>query len=633
MSIVWKLYASHAQPFIRVVYGRLDSWDSYTAATIHPFKIPLATWSPCNRFIAISGSSSPVVDILDSVTLQKLQSLQSRVEFRPKNLIFSPESRILTSCGQNGGETIVVSWDLQTGCIAGMIRWDGYPHKIYTTQSSNGKIVAVLHEHPYPEFSISICDIASSRRTHNIDVPKGCLPCGLWTHGESLRFPVIDWTAAEGAGAKSITIWEVGFTPGATATEVETLPTPEPVKSPVCFPLFFPLSFTHSQSPPTPRPPMVYCYDNNVLVLDAQTSKILLHLQGIEKAWKTTCSSGGCFFACSVPGSGIYLWKDSPTGYVLYETPPSLPLYSTPLLSPDGESIIVISNSIIRLWPTKSFPNTPSDTVFKAREIDGFSLEFLPNRSSAVFSRKGDSTVTVLDFRSGVPQLTINTGMKVRALGVTGDIIVTMSDEGATTWKVPEGTPLPGATMNVVDSIQTIKFCFQHKDHLEVEAGLLSPDSRYIIVKEGSQEFHVYSATDGKLVHRSISLGSRLWITTNGRTLGSIIGEDVGYLFEITTQGALTGEQEVDPRLVEHGFPCTSSDYKVLDDGWILGPSRERLLILPPLWRSDMWQRVWNGRFLMLLHGALPEPVIIELPEPLSHLLRSLPDSSVECSL
>ena len=614
--MVWKLYGSHAKPFMRIVYGRPDSRDSYTAATMLPSAITHAAWSPCNKLIAV-GRRSPnvVVYVLDSVTLRILRLYKFLKYMTHLNhLIFSPDNHILTVCGSNGGSGVVaLSLNLQKADILGTIRWDDrYTGCVETALHStiNGKLFVVLYDHQTRKHSIFICDIASSEHTHIIDFSKGYLPCGFWIQDTSLRLAVVNWAAAKYRGANFITTWEVGFAPGATVTKVETLPTPEPVKSPVRFPQ----SFTHPQSLPTPRLPVVSCGTNNVLVLDAQTSKILLHLQDIEKAQMTTCSAGGRFFACSIPGSGIYLWKDSPTGYMLHGKLPPPSFLSTPLLSPDGESIIVTSDTEVRLWPTKNFPNIlydiPPDTVFESHEA-GFSLEFLPNRPLAAFSRKGDDTVTVLDLRSGVVQLTINTEMNVRALGVTEDTIVAMSHEEATTWKLPEGSLRPGATMNVEDSTQTIEFCFEHKKDLEVEAGSLSPDSRYILVIDDCEEILVFSATDGKIVDRSPSeWGVRLWVTANGRSVGSFVCVNMAYLFEITPQGALTGRQKVKSERGNHGCPCTSSDYEICSMGWVHGPSGERLLKLPPLWRTDMKQQVWSGQFLML--GVLPEPVILE---------------------
>ena len=54
--------------------------------------------------------------------------------------------------------------------------------------------------------------------------------------------------------------------------------------------------------------------------------------------------------------------------------------------------------------------------------------------------------------------------------------------------------------------------------------------------------------------------------------------------------------------------------YEVTDDGWVLSPTRKRLLWLPHRWRSYRQHRVWNGRFLGLSH-RLSEVVILEFLE------------------
>ena len=55
--------------------------------------------------------------------------------------------------------------------------------------------------------------------------------------------------------------------------------------------------------------------------------------------------------------------------------------------------------------------------------------------------------------------------------------------------------------------------------------------------------------------------------------------------------------------------------HEVADDGWVLSPTRKRLLWLPHRWRSKWGYRVWCGLFLGLLHGELLGEVIIELFE------------------
>ena len=62
-------------------------------------------------------------------------------------------------------------------------------------------------------------------------------------------------------------------------------------------------------------------------------------------------------------------------------------------------------------------------------------------------------------------------------------------------------------------------------------------------------------------------------------------------------------------------FPLSNHDYEVTDDGWVLSPSRKRLLWLPHRWRSKEEHRRWDGRFLGLLDGQLAEVVILEFFE------------------
>ena len=561
------------------------------------------------------------------MTLQKLQSLEAPgeegEEMYHQNFMFSPDSRVLTACSYGRGEVLVVSWDLPTGATAGVTRWD-IPKGIYyaylhITYSTNGRLVAVLHKYDDQPISISICDIVSSKRMHNIDPTINAIPCGLWTHEESLWFTTIDQTivGATGTWSRSITVWKVGFTPGATITRVETFPLSEIFTFPMYTYIHSPQSSAYSQPFPTTRLPVVLLDGPNFLVLEARTSKVLLYLQDINEPLGITYSSGGSFFVCSIPESGIYLWKDSPTGYVLHGKLPLPTPSSTPVLSPNGESIIVISDFVVKFWRTESLAITPSDGFVGAlRQTDNFILQFLPHRSLAVVSRNGDSTVTLLDFGTGDPQLTVNAGVKVRGLGATEDTVVVISDEGATTWKLLRGIFTPGATMDVADSIQTVYFD-PRKSWDTIEPRSMSPDSRYILIRELSGDLLLHSATTGKLLGRIYAQGEAYWFTPDGRTVGVTTSEDEGTLFEIRNHSNILGVT-IDIEHGKYGCPYTSSDYRVTDGGWILGPGNERLLILPPLWRSHTRRRMWNGQFLALLHGTLSVPVIIELTKPTS---------------
>ena len=619
-----KLYEPHALPFTRVIRGLPVSWETYAAATTCPFNIELVAWSPCSRFIALSPWGSVTVDVLDSLTLQKLQCLESEgdiVSFS-EALMFSPDGRTLASSGHNATDGVsVVSWHLQIGCVAGVIRWKSqirYSRNTHIAYSTTGKMVGVLRRDRI--VIISVCDVVSNEHLHDVYLPNNPGSCRFWSHGESLWVAAAYQTTSKAAGpTPSITIWELEFTAG-IITEVETLSVPESIGISTHHEICFLQSMIHPQSLQAPRPAaLIYTTPRvGVLVWDAQNFKTLLYQDG-DYLGSPTFSSDGRFFACPADGE-VRLWKCSPTGYVLHGKLPFCTNFSTPLLSPDGESITVWGDSMIALWHTRNLTIIPSDSFVgpTPRDTDDFVLEFHPDRPSAAVARKRDNTVTLLDLNAGDPQLIINTGMPVWGLGVTGETIVAIRRDGATTWKLPGGTFLPGVAMGPLDYTRAVEFNGGY-----MMTGVLSPDSRYILTVEPGKKMSVHCGTTGEYLCGDKARSRAPWFTPDSHNIRLLINEDKGWVREVrtvTTAGALQHQLSegtiVD--VVQGQWECpyiSSCGYQVTDDKWILGPSGKRLLILPPLWRLGTFleQRKWKGQFLALLHGQLPEPVILEL--------------------
>ena len=237
-SIVRRLYESHVRPLTRVVRGVPMSWDASTASAARPEGIWTIVWSPCDRLIAMIWRSPKAVDVLDSTTLQRLQTLEPPQEISTHfgNPIFSPDSRILT-CSDNGhmdytdlsknrpNQLFVVNWDLQTGGIAGVTRLQvpmtneiiELPRVMYL---ANGKAVGISFCYRRKRVcDVFIWDVVSGVLVHSHSFENTVLHSDYtWTHREALRFLA--------ANVKTITIWEVGFTSGALPTKVQTIPTP-----------------------------------------------------------------------------------------------------------------------------------------------------------------------------------------------------------------------------------------------------------------------------------------------------------------------------------------------------------------------------------------------------------------------
>ena len=355
-------------------------------------------WSPCNQFIVISFEFTKSVALPDSATLQRIQSpgfSQKFASLRPEALAFSPDGRMLPAFvhGNSGARRAVVSWDLQTGGVASAIELRGSPDLIVVnaqiTYSTNGKKVAILSRYMSSTI-ISIHDLVSGVSTSNI------------IYGARMDVDL-----------ELRNLYVYGFTSGAP-TEVETFSFPD---NPIQVLVFKPGHQYHiieTEFHPAPYRLAFIDTEDALLVWDARASKFLLHRSDIHFKPLMSFSPDARFFACRTTHEEIYLWKQSPTGYTLFEKLTPETQYLHPSFSPNGGSIIAFGASTIHLWHTKSFTTTSGILAPALRRTNGdFVLVFLPNRPLVVVVRKGDRTVMVLDLKSGAPRFAINASIEI----------------------------------------------------------------------------------------------------------------------------------------------------------------------------------------------------------------------------
>ena len=637
-SVIWKLYGSHARPFTRIVRGEPVSWDPATATTLCSFVIKLAVWSPCTKFIAISPGDTMTMDILNSANLWRLRGLKfpQETSAHPESLVFSSNSLMLTCSGHrnvnSGQELLIVSWDLQTGEVVSVIKRPGPDGDPTVTSrvvySANGKLVGILHRCGAAA-TISIYDVISGTYVYDVDyradmdthLPHHLHLCDIWTHGESLRLATV--------GPTTITIREVEFSPGTTPKTVETLPAPndkiglEPEKGGIIHTQFLApsclLAFSRARGAV------------EVLVWDARNSKYLLHhtdnsspglkpppdhLSGRNP--RMSFSSDGRFFAFSTTRSEVCLWQDSSSGYILDGRLSPSSVKPNPLLSPNGELIIAFGGSMIQLWRTKSYTSSSSRILTRGPEhTQDFALEFFPDRPLAAVIRRRQNVLTVLDLKSGAPRLTIDARIEVYGLKVIDNTIVAIGCGKIITWNLPEGDSFRYTRMGVEDCSHTRDFEVGFPLDNTV-ATSVSLDLRYVALlgdtHVGERFLYIRSTSTEEILDRVRVDGVTMWIAPGGQDIWCGV-ESEAEVFTVTSSGNLARKMSaVD---IEGGsWRCpwgSPRGYEVTNEGWILGPSGKRLFMLLPPWQSLPVQRVWNGRFLALLHGSLPEPVILEL--------------------
>ena len=602
---------------MRFVQGQPASWNLSSGARHCSHSIRSVAWSPCSRFIAITSESAQVIEVLDAVTLSKVTVLGLPVGVSIWKLLFSPDGCLLTC---EGGNTLI-TFNLKTGVIISAISKEPLdpPYAfIRHAYSACGTMVGILSFSEVEETSaIYVYNVLSGTHTHTHPVRLEVR--SIWTHSDCLQFATLQ--------SESITIWEVGFTSEYPATEVQSLPTPnnfDPSSISYCFhPILSWLIFGLEE----------------VYVWDAQNSKLLYYPDTGDR-WGVSFSSDG-HFACKTVGQEIYLWVESPTGHILHHKPISSPGMHNPLLSPNGQSIVMNTGSTLQLLHTKDIM-TPSSSIQTQAPgyTSSFLLEFSPDKPLVSIARFGENMATVLDLESGIPQLIINTGMKICGLRVAGSTIVVIGDGQAITWNLPTEGCIPNARADIADSVQTITFDHPSydypppdhpssnfklvKDFLGLSltgSALISPDLHHMAVVGSSgmwnSKLYLYSLSTGQC-HASVSdiwLGMAFF-TPDGHEIWC---DDFGML----KGWSIVEDSKSNVTLLEHPILCvypsgvapwkSSHGYNVMGNGWILSSNGKRLLWLPPHWRTSKQYMRWSGQFLTLLHCELPEAVILEL--------------------
>ena len=602
---------------MRVVQGSPISWEPSVATAHDPSFVWLAVWSPCSKLIAaVWGSKPKDIKILDAVTLEKLSILESQDD--PSALSFSPDSYLLTQFSHGGKLT---NWDLQTGGLVGAILPEpdiDYGTYISSTYSPDGKMIAAAYWNNSSSTGIIfIYNLLSTTFIHSHQVSDGCIIPTLQTHGECVQFTTVK--------PGSITIWEVGFTSTHPLVEIKSLPTPD---------MEFPFQELHQRYNVLSLPALhqlASTLSDEVFVWDAQDSRFLLKFSPPSNATSISFSPDGRFFACKTCDGEVYLWKESPTGYVLHQTvtlPDSTGRRGI-FLSPNGGSVVVLGGTTLHLWHTTD-PITPPSSVPTKSFQTNFILEFSPDRTFSAVGWHCHTTVTVLNLKSGCVQLTIDTGMEVIGLKVTGGTITAISKGKVVTWNLPMGDCNINARANISNSIQTTTFDYHKSNH--PKRAFMSPNLNLVATTwyDGREEgLNIFNVSTGKPITDTDLYGRAPWFSPDGcevwcRFLFPMGGKTAsGWAITETDDGG-SSHTVLGPLgsaaclWPSGGFPWESPcGHKITGNGWLLNSNGKRLMWLPHNWRLDDWDawyhRKWAGQFLGLSQHGLQEAVILEV--------------------
>ena len=412
--MVRERYTKYKRPLVRVVHGLPTSWEPAIATVYDRDGLGAVVWSPCSKFIAVAKPGA--VEIRDAVTLWPVSVFESPGS-KALHLKFSPDSRSLIRFDASS----LITWDVQTGGSIIKIIPEGDILRSSSAYSTDGRMFSVVcQDWGTRDNYITTHDLSTTHIWYRHRIPEGYILRPIWTHGEFLRFATMK--------PGSITIWQSRFTSTNPPELVESFPLLDEILGVNVIPgpyLFLPA--------PSRLAIVLKC---KLLVWDFRDSKFLL--DSPVSPSEMTFSSDGRFLAyTSTDTPAIHVWKETLDGYNLHQRL-AFPDYSaTPLLSPNGESLVVTGNSITHLWYTKD-PTPPSDPT-PDLDRDKFILAFSSNEAFVAFVRRGGHTVVIVGLQSGGPQSTIDTGLEVMCLGMTESIVVVADREKIVTWNLTTG--------------------------------------------------------------------------------------------------------------------------------------------------------------------------------------------------
>ena len=281
----------------------------------------------------------------------------------------------------------------------------------------------------------------------------------------------------------------------------------------------------------------------------------------------------------------MFLWKESDTGYIFHKKLPSNLEIDYLLISSDGGSIIAVDFEAIQLWYTIDSSTLPP-TI--SQNPNHFIVEFSPDQVFVAIVRLEDKMVNILDLKSGIPTLIIDTGMGVYGLGITGGSIVVVGDGKIVTWNIYTGDHIPNLRVDIINSVQTVAFNHrQFNNDKEMPAALVSPNLHNIVIKD------ICLGGDGK--RSGISYTMYLYDIPTGKYLSSVPVGDFGTPW-FTLDGSevwceenigmnrwkITEDSKSNTTKLEHlgftedppdGCPWQSCHgYQIADDQWIFNP-------------------------------------------------------------
>ena len=419
-SIVRKFYYhQRPHPSPRVVIGTPDFWYPSIAISVKQPRYLSSAWSPCAQSVAVGTEGA--VEIRDSLTLELISTLQAIEKFSG-GLAYSPDGKSLACCS----EAAIVIWDAQTGGVVKEIECEDPGYGVKLLWSLDGETIGTVSSRAREALTVHMYNVVSGENLSPGSLQSGGDPY-FWAYGNSFRVMTMaglynDWT---------INIFEVG----SALAKIESFPFQPPNHNPGAF---SPVAYRVSVSVLKRR-------DFELLVLDIRNSTVLLQETGTDSYDRHAFSPDGGYFA-AFAGDNLPIWKYTSGSYTRWREFRQAPmaLQFSPILS----SVLGQTGDLLHVLHLDDSPATQAkeSTITASGPYDAFSPDCL--YVTTANCKLGTIMITNLRPQNPPPSQFIDTGLKIVALILTGNVLLVKDWNTIVAWLLTEEGAVHGVSVN-----------------------------------------------------------------------------------------------------------------------------------------------------------------------------------------
>jgi len=364
-----------------------------------------------------------------------------------------------------------------------------------------------------------------------------------------------------------------------------------------------------------------------VFILNIQCLRPLLEAKvGQETYTPGQFSPDGCFFACEIMGDEIYVWQNTPSGYVPWSHLKPRLSYVGFSWAPTSISILCWGEGGIQLLHPSNYPSPMSPDKVMPHLPGNYLVAYSADQKYVATAQKGSSVVTVLDHHRGTTQLSISTDMQIQDIKIVQNAIFVVDIHKLATWDLKTGSVVHnthGAGGMTFDEPLDMNSDGAHLvlSHNCSQIVFTTEQKIFLYDVKASKHTSVAIKDGGLILDIQLSPNSHgMWLLKRNayyQPIRSGPWPQISYdLVELELEGGDSSNVTIKSVGGEWPWVNLFSPHKYhvgKGSGWVTDSRGGELLWLPPNWRINSWQDArWDGCFLALVDGCHPEPMIIK---------------------